>query len=363
MKFDMFGRGFTLQLAITVACEMAFILFGYDQGVFSGIVGNKDFLDVMHHPGDGLMGIIVSVYNLGCFSGCILNFFFGEYFGRRRAMWIAMVWILGRKEEALEVLCDVYNKEPDHPDIVKEQGDILQAIELETREGGFSWSKIFQKDEVCTGQRVLLAYGMQFMNQVGGINLVVYFIPTVLENNVGLDRNLSLLLGGVIQIMFLLGSFVPSFLVDRIGRRSPMMWGSLGLGISMMMISILLSFKGSSVEKPTASASVAFFFTNFVIVMITPVIINRLQWKAYLIFMCTNLAFIPLVYFCYPETANLTLEEIDYLFTEPGVSPRHVARRIQQEHKQKRTARNSDPESSVGSGSETPALGNELKGV
>ncbi|KAK2744646.1 hypothetical protein FQN55_006564 [Onygenales sp. PD_40] len=495
MKFDMFGRGFTLQLAITVACEMAFILFGYDQGVFSGIVGNKDFLDVMHHPGDGLMGIIVSVYNLGCFSGCILNFFFGEYFGRRRAMWIAMVWILigatlqttcfsvshlmigrfitgigtgietstvpmyqaelcearkrgrlvcsealfvglgiviayffdygmsftkgaiawrlpiacqvifcfvviflvfglpesprylynrGRKEEALEVLCDVYNKEPDHPDIVKEQGDILQAIELETREGGFSWSKIFQKDEVCTGQRVLLAYGMQFMNQVGGINLVVYFIPTVLENNVGLDRNLSLLLGGVIQIMFLLGSFVPSFLVDRIGRRSPMMWGSLGLGVSMMMISILLSFKGSSVEKPTASASVAFFFTymlifggakgtaigissnwlwNFVIVMITPVIINRLQWKAYLIFMCTNLAFIPLVYFCYPETANLTLEEIDYLFTEPGVSPRHVARRIQQEHKQKRTARNSDPESSVGSGSETPALGNELKGV
>lgn len=28
MKFDIFGRGFTLQLAITVACEMAFILFG-----------------------------------------------------------------------------------------------------------------------------------------------------------------------------------------------------------------------------------------------------------------------------------------------------------------------------------------------
>lgn len=28
MKLDIFGRGFTLQLAITVACEMAFILFG-----------------------------------------------------------------------------------------------------------------------------------------------------------------------------------------------------------------------------------------------------------------------------------------------------------------------------------------------
>ena len=33
--------------------------------------------------------------------------------------------------------------------------------------------------------------------------------------------------------------------------------------------------------------------------------------------MCTNLAFVPLVYFCYSETANLTLEEIDYQFTGP----------------------------------------------
>ena len=50
--------------------------------------------------------------------------------------------------------------------------------------------------------------------------------------------------------------------------------------------------------------------------MITPVILNRLAWKGYLIFMCTNFAFIPLVYFCYPETANLTLEEIDFIFAD-----------------------------------------------
>lgn len=30
MKFDVFGRGLGLQIAITVACEMAFILFGTD---------------------------------------------------------------------------------------------------------------------------------------------------------------------------------------------------------------------------------------------------------------------------------------------------------------------------------------------
>lgn len=139
-----------------------------------------------------------------------------------------------------------------------------------------------------------------------------------------------------------------------------MMWGSFGLGISMMLISILLSFqsRGGDLAKSTSSASVTFFFTymlifgatancilwvyvlevlplhvrakgtavgissnwlwNFFVVMVTPTLLNNLAWKGYLIFMALNFAFVPLVYFCYPETSNLTLEEIDWLFLEKG---------------------------------------------
>lgn len=67
--------------------------------------------------------------------------------------------------------------------------------------------------------------------------------------------------------------------------------------------------------------------------MITPTIIDKLQWKAYLIFMCTNLAFIPLVYFCYPETANLTLEEIDFLFTNPEKGAVNLSIELNKERK------------------------------
>jgi hypothetical protein len=67
--------------------------------------------------------------------------------------------------------------------------------------------------------------------------------------------------------------------------------------------------------------------------MITPVIINRLQWKAYLIFMCTNFVFVPLVYFCYPETAKLTLEEIDFLFTNPDKGAVKLSKELQKERK------------------------------
>ena len=85
--------------------------------------------------------------------------------------------------------------------------------------------------------------------------------------------------------------------------------------------------------KGTAVGISSNWLWNFVIVMITPVIIVNLQWKAYLIFMCTNFAFVPLVYFCYPETANFTLEEIDSLFMVPGKSATSVARQLRKEGK------------------------------
>ncbi|OAA56269.1 myo-inositol transporter 1 [Niveomyces insectorum RCEF 264] len=92
--FNMFGRGRPLRFAVTIACQITFILFGYDQGVFSGIVGDKDFLNTFGNPNSGLEGIIVSIYNLGCFAGCGLAFLFAERTGRRRALWFAMGFIV-----------------------------------------------------------------------------------------------------------------------------------------------------------------------------------------------------------------------------------------------------------------------------
>lgn len=89
-------------------------------------------------------------------------------------------WLMnhGQEQEAMEVLCAVYDREPDDEFIVNERRGILSAIELEDAVNKQSIWKIFRNDEVKTGQRVLLAWGIQLMNQVGGINLVVYFVPS-----------------------------------------------------------------------------------------------------------------------------------------------------------------------------------------
>lgn len=171
----------------------------------------------------------------------------------------------GRHEEALRILCDVYDGTPEDEKIAKENREVLEALKVEEETGEYRWSQLLKRDKVQTGRRVLLAYGAQFMNQMGGINLVVYYITSVLQLNVGLDRNLSLLLGGVINMMFFFGSLYPTFTLDKTGRRKPMMWGSFGCGFSMLMISILLSFQtrgqNDPIAKATSSASVAFFFT------------------------------------------------------------------------------------------------------
>jgi len=48
--------------------------------------------------------------------------------------------------------------------------------------------------------------------------------------------------------------------------------------------------------------------------MISPVLITRIGWCTYLIFMVLLALFIPVIYFYYPETSNLSLEDIDLIF-------------------------------------------------
>jgi hypothetical protein len=53
-----------------------------------------------------------------------------------------------------------------------------------------------------------------------------------------------------------------------------------------------------------------------VVVEITPLGAQNLGWRFFLIFMVFNAAFVPIIYFLYPETAGKSLEELDGIFYE-----------------------------------------------
>ena len=56
--------------------------------------------------------------------------------------------------------------------------------------------------------------------------------------------------------------------------------------------------------------------TITLVVEITPIGIQTLEWRLYIIWVVFNAAFVPIVYLFYPETADRTLEDIDRLFRE-----------------------------------------------
>ncbi|KAF2726186.1 general substrate transporter [Polychaeton citri CBS 116435] len=70
------------------------LLFGYEQGVFGGIIVADEFQEYFHHPSVSVEGFVVSIYDLGCFAGAMLTLIVGERLGRKR-MLIVFTIIMG----------------------------------------------------------------------------------------------------------------------------------------------------------------------------------------------------------------------------------------------------------------------------
>ncbi|KAI9375196.1 hypothetical protein BJX61DRAFT_531824 [Aspergillus egyptiacus] len=199
--------------------------------------------------------------------------------------------------------------------------------------------------------RTLLAMGGQMMQQLSGVNLITYYNTVIFEQSVGMSHNLALLLAGFNGVAYFVSTFVPVWAIDRLGRRPLMLFaaagqcacmailagtvydGSHSAGIVATVMLFLFNFFFAvgllaipwllpaeyaplAIRTRTAALSTAtnWIFT-FLVVEITPVSISNIGYRTYIYFAIFNFCFLPLIYFFYPETRNLTLEQIDLLFT------------------------------------------------
>ncbi|KAI9358821.1 general substrate transporter [Pilaira anomala] len=79
-------KGAALLNASTLLAAIGFLLFGYDQGVMSGVVANELFIETMGNPNSGLMGAIVALYEIGCMAGALSTGRVGDMLGRRKTI-------------------------------------------------------------------------------------------------------------------------------------------------------------------------------------------------------------------------------------------------------------------------------------
>ena len=294
-------------------------------------------------------------------------------------------WLIahGHDEKAVEILAALEGNGATihHPWVLTEAKEIHYAVSLE-RERDVGWWDILRgkANDSGTGtlRRLILGAGTQAMQQLAGINVTSYYLPTVLTSSVGLDDTLARLLAACNSVSYLLFSFIAVPNVERWGRRRLMMFGAAGQSFCYLMITILLKvglttrsvsicnmlialvqFAGESTGKHAhdlGSASVAFFFLyyiffgigwqgvpwlypteinslhmrtkgaalgtasnwafNYMVVQITPIGLKTIHWRFYIIWVVFNAAFVPIVYLFYPETSGRRLEDIDRLYRE-----------------------------------------------
>ena len=79
-------RGRALISIILLASGLDFLLFGYDQGLFGGILAGKRFTEMLGNPSPTLTGLVTGVYDIGCAIGAVTAFIWGESIGRKRSI-------------------------------------------------------------------------------------------------------------------------------------------------------------------------------------------------------------------------------------------------------------------------------------
>ncbi|KAM0804780.1 putative hexose carrier protein [Usnea florida] len=275
-------------------------------------------------------------------------------------------WLLTREryEEGETVIAALRGLEREDKETQLQKQIIMDSIRASGYAGrkGTPLKAVFSGGKTQHFRRMMLGVSSQFMQQVGGCNAVIYYFPILFENSIGQSHNISLLLGGVNMIVYAIFATVSWFIIERVGRRKLFLWGTVGQCLSMVLVFSCLipgtpaAAKGAAVglftyiasfgaswlplpwlypaeinpiktrQKANALSTCSNWLFNFLIVMITPIMISHIHWGTYLFFAIVNACFLPLIYFTYPETARRSLEEIDIIFAKGYVEGKGYVR-------------------------------------
>ncbi|KAJ5736039.1 uncharacterized protein N7483_001164 [Penicillium malachiteum] len=455
-------RSRTLDMNISAATSMGFLLFGYDQGVMGDIIDSTSFVNQFNNPSALQQGLITGLYDIGCLIGSLLTLIIGEKLGRRKSIYIGCVfvivgtilqatarviphlmvgrvvtgmgvgvmtsivptwqsevpgadnrgvyltiqsanintgfllsnwitlgasyaasqfqwifpicvqlilasyllvsvpflvesprWVANHKsiEEATRIIARLQDRDENDPEVLRVRDEISAALE---EEGQSSWSDLFKNGGQQNFRRMLLGFGVLYMQQLTGINSIAYYLPIVLVEYLPVKENMGHIIAAVAATQYAVFSFMPVLFIEKIGRRTIMLWGAVAMMILSALIAVGFNVPGQGGaimtvvmyclfydafgmsylnvpwmyapeinslkmrSKGGAVASASNWLFNGIVVTVTPSSLAAIGWKYYVVWAVFNASFIPMVYFLYPETKGLSLEQIDYIFEGKG---------------------------------------------
>lgn len=207
--------------------------------------------------------------------------------------------------------------------------------------------------------RLAVGCTVMFFQQFMGSTAIIYYAPTIFEQLGLTTRTASLLATGVYGLVSTLATLPALILIDRFGRRPLLMAGAFGtclsLGVVAAMVGVFdhdsdtdsgpvaagwvgiafvylydinfsysfapigwvlpaeifnLGHRAKAVSITTSAA----WMCNFVVALVTPLMLDRLGWGTYLFFAAFCLLALGFTYFFVPETRGRSLEDMDRVF-------------------------------------------------
>ncbi|KIM75302.1 hypothetical protein PILCRDRAFT_827406 [Piloderma croceum F 1598] len=274
-----------------------------------------------------------------------------------------------RESEALQILADLHAKgDRDDDLVVLEFEEIKHQVYFERSEGAKSFLDLLKPGIL---RRVGLGCSLQMWSQLTGMNVMMYYIIYVFRG-AGLTGTRGNLIADSVQYVLNVVFTIPAIVyIDKWGRRPMLIIGTLFMGFWLSLVGGLQGrygdwgiVDGSRVwvinghqaatkaiivcsylfvssfaismgpvswtypaeifpmkvrSKAVSLATAANWTFNFALAWAVPPGLSTIAWKTYFIFATFNFAACIHVFFCFPETAQRSLEEVEEIFEQGHV--------------------------------------------
>jgi len=231
----------------------SFSFFRFIGGVGVGVSSIAAPTYIAEISTSGMRGRLVAMYQFNIVFGILVafisNYFLQGFGGIHDWRWMLGVealpailytimvmripesprWLITKKndtEAAKKVLAELGSANPaEDAKTIKAANERIETVQHHEPFFSRKYSKL-----------IILAFFIAFFNQLSGINFILYYAPEILER-AGLAAKESLFNSIAIGGVNLIFTFVGLYLIDRTGRKSLLIVGSLGYIISLSVVS------------------------------------------------------------------------------------------------------------------------------
>ncbi|MEW5422898.1 sugar porter family MFS transporter [Amorphus sp. 3PC139-8] len=169
-----------------------------------------------------------TMFSIGIIPGLAL--FAGMMVLRDTPRWLALK---GRPEEARVAMAKLRGVPADDPRLAEEFEEIEETAESDAGHGG--WAELFAP---MARPALIVGIGLFFLQQLSGINAVIYYAPAVFKEAGFGDASTQILATVGVGIVNVLMTLVGMALIDRIGRRKLLLGGFFFAALALGMIAI-----------------------------------------------------------------------------------------------------------------------------